>query len=92
MTLNNLYKRLGKLIEQGHGRRRVSIHKETFHDNRENDGCVILPICEVYTQWIPDVDDDGFLATNKDGSERGRVTVIFGGSSAETVPASEVAK
>lgn len=83
MTLNELHKRLTKLIEQGHGRRRVSVDKPSFQDNRESDGCTILPICQVYAQWIPDADDDGGIATNKDGTEHGRVTVVIGGSTAE---------
>lgn len=79
MTLNQLHKQLGKLIEKGYGRRRVAIAKTSFQDNRESDGCTILPVCVVDTDWIVDADDDGGLATNKDGSERGRWTVILGG-------------
>lgn len=80
MTLNQLYKRLGKLLEQGHGRRTVGIDKQSFQDNRENDGPMILPVCEIDVEWIGDADDDGGIAHNKDGTERGRVTVILGGS------------
>lgn len=81
MTLNKLHKLLGELIDQGHGRRQVSIDKSSFRDNRETDGCVILPISCVDVQWIVEADGDGGSATNKDGSERGRTTVILGGSS-----------
>lgn len=81
MTLNQLQKRIAKLIEQGYGRCRVSVDKPSFRDNREGDGCVILPICGVDSEWIVDIDDDGGTATNKDGSERGRTTVIFYGES-----------
>lgn len=80
MTLNQLHKQLTKLIEQGHGRRQVAIAKESFHDNRESDGCTILPVCKVDTDWIVQADDDGGTAFNKDGTERGRWTVILGGS------------
>lgn len=83
MTLNNLHKILGRLIENGHGRCRVSVAKESFRDNRENDGCTILPVAGVDVRWIVDVDDDGGTAFNKDGTERGGTTIIFGGSSYE---------
>jgi hypothetical protein len=83
MTLNELHKRLGKLIEQGHGRCRVSVNKSTFQDNREADGCVILPVYQVAVDWIPEFDDSGYIGVNKDGSERGRMTVVLGGGTAE---------
>lgn len=83
MTLNKLHKTLGKLIEQGLGRCRVSIEKDSFRDNRENDGVTILPVEEIDVQWINDADDDGGLAINKDGTERGRTLVILGGCSYE---------
>lgn len=83
MTLNELHKRLGKLIEQGHGRRHVAVNKPTFQHNLEADGAVILPVCQVHAEWIPDIDGDGWAVTNKDGSERGRVTIILGGGTAE---------
>lgn len=83
MTLNQLHKRLSRLIEQGYGRRRVSIAKHTFVDNREGDGCTILPIESVCVEWIVDADDDGGLAVNKDGTERGHTTVILEGCAAE---------
>lgn len=89
MTLNQLYKQLGKLIEQGYGRRTVGVDKQSFRDNRENDGPMILPVCKVDVQWINDADDDGGLAFNKDGSERGRTTVILGGSAYERRTVSE---
>lgn len=80
MTLNKLHKRLGKLIEQGYGRRQVLVAKESFRDNRESDGCTYLPICRIGTDWIYEADGDGGIETNKDGSERGGTKVILGGS------------
>lgn len=80
MTVNQLHKALSALIAKGAGRRRVSIAKDSFRDNREVDGCTILPVEFVDTDWIVDADDDGGLAINKDGTERGRWTVILGGS------------
>lgn len=83
MTLNKLHKLLCDLIDLGHGRKQVCIAKESFRDNRESDGCTILPVCAVDTDWIVQADDDGGTATNKDGTERGRWTVILGGASYE---------
>lgn len=37
-TLNQLKKRLDKLIGEGHGRRRVCVSKTTFRHNCEDDG------------------------------------------------------
>jgi hypothetical protein len=94
MTLNQLQKRIARLIEQGYGRRRVAVDKPSFRNNCEADGCVILPVIGLGVEWIPDSDDDGGCATNKDGSERGRLTVvIFGDSTRSTADqASEVTK
>jgi hypothetical protein len=89
MTLNQLHKQLAKLIEQGYGRRQVCIDKASFRDNRESDGCVILPVCIVDAFWVPQADDDGGAATNKDGTERGRATIVLGGSCYQS-PVSEV--
>lgn len=78
MTLNRLCKILNALRAE-HGRCRVSVAKESFRDNRENDGCTILMVDGVDVRWINDADDDGGMAVNKDGSERGRTTVILFG-------------
>lgn len=83
MTLNKLHKILGELIALGNGRRQACIAKESFRDNRESDGCTILPICAVDTDWIPLADDDGGTAQTKAGLERGSWTVILGGASYE---------
>lgn len=81
MTVNQLYKRLGKLIEEGHGRTNVAVAKETFRDNRESDGCTILDVHGLGVKLIHLADDDGGTAVNKDGSERMRMTCILAGSS-----------
>lgn len=79
MTVNGMRKALDRLIAQGHGRCRVSVAKESFRDNRESDGCTILPVAGVDLRWIVDADDDGGTALNKDGTERGRTTAIIVG-------------
>lgn len=42
LTVNQLAKKLAKMIEDGHGKRYVSVDKSTFYDNRESDGVSIL--------------------------------------------------
>lgn len=84
MTLNKLHKLLGKLIEQGHGRREVCVDKPTFRDNRESDGCVILDVTGVQVLTYYRLDDDGSIALAKDGSERMITGVVLYGSSGPT--------
>ena len=79
MTVDRLYKILGQIIADGCGRRLVAVDKTSFHDNRENDGCTILPISGVMVYPVPQADDDGGHAINKDGSERYRsICVLYG--------------
>lgn len=79
MTVNRLHKILSKLIADGEGRREILVHKLTFNDPCEGDGCVMLPIAGCGVESIYIVDDDGCVATNKDGSERHqRSAVLYG--------------
>ncbi len=85
MELIQFYKRLGKLIALGHGRRHVTVAKDTFTDNRESDGCTILPVVGLGIKTIRLADDDGGTAVNKDGSERfSTVLILAGGSGANS--------
>lgn len=79
-TVANLYKSLGLLIEQGHERKPVVVNKPSFHDAREEDGCVLLDVHGIKgPRWIPMADDDGGTKWNSDGTESGKnVVVIFG--------------
>lgn len=81
MTVNQLSRLLFNLVETGHGRKPVCIDKASFTDPRENDGPMILPVCEIELKFVNDADDDGGIAINKDGTERGRTTCVLGGSS-----------
>jgi hypothetical protein len=82
MTLNRLCKVLNALRPE-HGHCRVSVDKSSFVDNRESDGCVILMVHGADVRWVQDADDDGGHAINKDGTERGRTTVIIFGDAYE---------
>jgi len=81
VTVNKLYELLSKLVKEGHGRKPVCIDKCTFTDPRESDGPMILPVCALDLKWVNDADDDGGIAVNKDGTERGRLTLVLGGGS-----------
>jgi len=83
VTLNQLHKQLGKLIEKGHGRRGVCVAKESFQHPLESDGCTILPIEHIDVRWIANADDDGGTKENKDGTESGSTRVIIAGSTYE---------
>ncbi len=79
MTVNQLYKTLGKLIEQGHKRTHVAVDKPTFTHNCENDGCVILNVERCDVELVLQDDGDGGIAMNQDGTERSRWTVVLRG-------------
>jgi hypothetical protein len=54
-----MHKITGKLIKQGHGRKRVMVHKKSFYHPLEGDGCVILDIDDLNMETFPIFDDDG---------------------------------
>lgn len=83
LTVGRLYKILGKMIEQGHARTGVYVSKQTFADNRESDGCTILPAYDCRVKTIHLADDDGGIAKRADGSERYRTMAILFGCSDE---------
>lgn len=85
MTLNQLHKLLTKLIAQGHGRKAVYVDKGSYRDNRENDGCVILPVDTGAMHTYRLLDEDGGYWINKDGSERQRTSLVLVGDSGSTL-------
>lgn len=79
-TVARLHKELGKLIEQGHGRKPVQINKQSFQHILEDDGVVIMDIKSIEGPiWIPQADDDGGTKENRDGTEAGRRVVVLRG-------------
>lgn len=79
-TVARLHKELGKLIEQGHGRKPVQINKQSFQHVLEDDGVVIMDIKAIEgPRWITEADDDGGTKWNRDGSEAGRRVVVLKG-------------
>lgn len=81
-TVARLHKELGKLIEQGHGRKPVQVNKQSFRHPLEEDGAVILDIEGIEgPKWITMTDDDGGTKFNRDGTESGkRVVILKGGA------------
>jgi hypothetical protein len=78
-TVASLYKRLGKLIEQGHGRKPVAVNKPSFVHICEADGAVILELAGLGIKWISLIDDDGGPKYRADGTESGRNILVLAG-------------
>ena len=70
---------LGELVESGQGRRPVCVNTSSFWHPLESDGAVILAATEAKAETITMVDDDGWTATNKDGTEKTRKVFVIGG-------------
>lgn len=83
VTINQLYRLLGKQIDAGNGRLPVCVNKETFTDNREPDGCVILEVCGLNVERIRMCDGDGGTAVTKAGLEITRRTAVLFGNTGE---------
>lgn len=83
MTLNQLHKKIGKMLakDKNLGRRKVCVAKETFRSNLESDGCTILDAYDIVLDSIRMVDGDGFTETTKSGQERYVKTAILVGGS-----------
>lgn len=79
MTVARLHKMLGELVESGQGRRPVCVNKASFYHPLESDGVAILDVTEAAPDTITMADDDGWTATNKDGSEKMRKVFVIGG-------------
>jgi hypothetical protein len=86
MTINKLHKLLGELIAQGYGRRDVCIDKASFSHNLESDGCVILLVTRGEMRTYHRIDDDGGIATNKDGTERYLTSLVLTGEGESSFP------
>ena len=66
-------------IEQGRTLRPVCVNKASFFHPLESDGVAILGVTEAKAETITMADDDGWAATNKDGSEKTRKVFVLGG-------------
>lgn len=66
-------------MDQGYGRRRVSIDKGTFRGPLEDEGGTILDVVSADVEVIPIMDGDGFTALTAKGRERVMVTLVMVG-------------
>ena len=55
------------------------MNKASFFHPLESDGVAILDVTEAKAETITMADDDGWAATNKDGSEKTRKVFVLGG-------------
>jgi hypothetical protein len=55
------------------------VNKASFYHPLEDDGAVILDATDAKAETITMADDDGWTATNKDGSEKLRKVFVIGG-------------
>lgn len=77
MTINQLYKRIEKLIEHGFGRRTVCIDKSKCSHVLESDGVVIIPISKAEIMTHEMADDDGGLKELKSGKVATRTALVI---------------
>lgn len=79
-TVASLHRALGKLIDQGHGRKPVQINKSSFQHPLEDDGVIIMDVQTIAGPiWITEADADGGTKWNRDGTEAGRQVVVLQG-------------
>ena len=81
-TVNQLKKRLDKLIAEGYGRTPIVVSKTTFTHNCEGDGVTILDLTGIGIQRIPNSDGDGGWKFNRDGTESSRICLVLVGDAA----------
>ena len=74
MTIGRLHKLLGRMIEQGHARKKVCINKTSFVHPLEGDGAVILEVETAQIESYPMLDDDGSTKENSS-----HTSLVFGG-------------
>jgi len=77
LTIGRLAKILNDMVEQGQGRRPVSVFKDTLDTG--NDTFNLCEIVKAEIELINICDGDGFHVENKDGSERMRSELVLRG-------------
>lgn len=79
MTINQLHKLTGKLLKEGHGRRRVAVNKRSFTHPLEGDGVAYIEVDKAIIQTVPMIDDDGGIAVTARGRERNLTYLVMDG-------------
>jgi len=77
MTVKNLFNRLGKLIEEGHGRKTVCVDKSKVTHALEADGCCIIPVTSVEIDVHEMLDDDGGFKELANGQTAQRTALVI---------------
>jgi len=80
MTINQLHKITGKLIEQGSGRRAVCVDKSSFTHPLESDGAMILSVESAAAQVVEMSDDDGGTKTLANGRVATSAMLVLSGN------------
>lgn len=76
MTVNQLKKKLERLVAQGHGRCRVVMDKLSFSPN---DDATHLEVCGIGIENINLLDGDGFTAVDSKGREKSSNVLTIAG-------------
>jgi hypothetical protein len=87
MTVNQLHKALGKLIEKGEKRTQVCIDKTSFTHPLESDGCQILNVDGLKVECVLQMQDDGGTLDSSGNERFKRSCILFGGSGQASLPA-----
>lgn len=77
MTINQLSKKLTKLIAQGHGRKLVCVDKSKLTHPLEGDGCCIIPIGLAELDCHEMLDDDGGMKELSNGQTATRTALVL---------------
>jgi len=81
VTVGQLHKELGKLIEQGYKRTRICVNKPSFTHALEDEGATILNVHECRVRLLEMMDDDGGWKFRKDGKQCYLTCVVLAGIS-----------
>ena len=76
-TVARLHKELGKLVEAGHGRKVVTVDKESFQHNLPE--VTFHELAGLGIKYVSMCDDDGGTKWRKDGSESCSTILILAG-------------
>lgn len=77
MTINQLYKQLGQLIEHGYGRKQVCVDKSKCSHVLEADGAVIMPVSKIDARCIELMDGNGFRKELASGKTAQRTMLVI---------------
>lgn len=75
-TVNQLIKRLEKLRDAGHGRKRVHVDTWSYENNLDAN---IMPVCGLGVSCVDMLDGDGAQALDSRGHEKTRNLVVLVG-------------